>query len=276
MKTVLITGANSGFGYLTALTFARNGYKVYATARSLDKDGVKEMNEIVKNENLSLQWLVLDITNNAQIIESTKDIQQLDVLVNNAGFGLVGPIEGYSEEEFLTQIDTNLLGAHRLIKRFIPVMKKQKSGKIVNIASIAGKITFPYYGLYSASKFGLEAYTEVLRSEVRSFGIDVCLVEPGTFKTGFSSRIVEAEDSILKDYSYLTKKIEGTKNFLNSFGFLKFKSNPQKVADRVFQISQRKMSMLHNYVGSDSKILAIVRKIIPDNIWDLIVQVIVK
>lgn len=276
MKTVLITGANSGFGYLTALTFARNGYKVYATTRSLDKDGVKEMNEIVKNENLSLEWLVLDITNNTQILESTKDINQLDVLVNNAGFGLVGPIEGYSEEEFQNQIDTNLLGAHRMIKRFLSIMKKQKSGKIINIASIAGKITFPYYGLYSASKFGLEAYTEVLRSEVRAFGIDVCLVEPGTFSTGFNSRIVEAEDSILKDYSNLTKKIDGTKKFLNSFGFLKFKSNPQKVADRVYQIAQRRMSMLHNYVGSDSKILAVMRKLIPDNIWDLIVQVIVK
>lgn len=276
MKTVLITGANSGFGYLTALTFARNGYKVYATTRSLEKDGVKELNDIAKNENLLIEWVVLDVTNNKQILESTKYIESLDVLVNNAGFGLVGPIEGYSEEDFLKQLDTNLLGDHRMIKRFLPLMKKQKKGKIINVASIAGKITFPYYGLYSASKYGVEAYTEVLRSEVRAFGIDVCLIEPGTFQTGFSSRIVEGEDDILNQYKHLSRRIDGMKKYLNIFGFMKFKSNPQKVADRIYKVAQQNMSMLHNYVGSDSKVLAIIRKIIPDNLWDLVVQIIVR
>ncbi len=276
MKTVLITGANSGFGYLTALKFARNGYKVYATTRDLEKEGVKKLNEIARNENLSVEWLVLDVTNSAQILESTKHIESLDVLVNNAGFGLVGPIEGYSEDDFHIQLDTNLVGAHRMIRTFLPLMKKAKRGKIINVASIAGKITFPYYGLYSASKYGLEAYTEVLRSEVRSFGIDVCLIEPGTFNTGFSSRIIEGQENIVNDYQYLEGKIESMKKSLNVFGFMKFKSNPQKVADRIYSVSQRSMSMLHNYVGSDSKILAIIRKLIPDNVWDLIVQIIVK
>jgi short-subunit dehydrogenase len=237
---------------------------------------LRSLNEIAKNENLSVEWVVLDVTNGEQIIESTKHITQLDVLVNNAGFGLVGPIEGYSEDDFQLQLDTNLLGAHRMIRIFVPLMKKAKRGKIVNVASIAGKITFPYYGLYSASKYGLEAYTEVLRSEVRSFGIDVCLIEPGTFNTGFSSRIIEGQENIVNDYQHLEGKIESMKKSLNVFGFMKFKSDPQKVADRIYSVSQRSMSMLHNYVGSDSKILAIIRKLIPDNIWDLIVQIIVK
>ena len=276
MKTVLITGANSGFGYLTALKFARSGYHVYATTRDLEKDGVKNLNEIANNEKLSVEWLVLDVTNEKQIIEATKNIDSLDVLVNNAGYGLVGPIEGYSDSDFLKQLDTNLLGMHRMVKRFLPVMKEQKKGKIINVASIAGKITFPYYGLYSASKYGVEAYTEVLRAEVRSFGIDVALIEPGTFNTGFSSRIVEGNEEIVKRYSHIEERIDGLKKSLNILGFLKFKSNPQKVADKIFKVANLNMSMLHNYVGSDSRILAIVRKIVPDNFWDLIVQIIVR
>lgn len=276
MRSVLITGANSGFGYLMALKFARNGYKVYATTRDLKREGVKEINEIALKERLEIEWLVLDVTNEKQIKEATKDIESLDVLINNAGFGMIGPIEGYSAEEFLLQVDANLFGVHRMVRRFLPIMRKQKSGKIINIASVAGRITFPYYGLYSASKFGVEAYTEVLRSEVRSFGIDAVLVEPGTFKTGFSKRVVEGEEDIIKEYEHVGKQIGMMKDFVHKFGVLRFEANPQKVADKVYQLAGQKVSKLHNFVGFDSKMLALLRKVLPDNLWDSIVQFIVE
>lgn len=275
MKSVLVTGANSGFGYLIALKFARNGYKVYATTRSLEKEGVKELNEIAKKDGLDISWLVLDVTDNESIKSATKDINKLDVLVNNAGYGAIGLIDSFSDEDFLKQLDTNLIGIHRMVTRFLPVMKSQKSGKIINIASIAGRVTAPRLALYSSSKFGVEAYTEALRHEVGSFGISVCVVEPGTFNTGFGSNEFKGKESI-EDGNKLWGKIEYLKKIFVE-GFLKKKlNNPQAVADKIYDLANSRFTHLHNYVGTDSKIISFYRKWTPDILWDWLMRRVFK
>lgn len=266
MKTVLITGANSGFGYLTALKFARNGYKVYATTRSLEKEGVNQLNEIVKKENLNLEWLILDVTNREQIDNAFKSIASLDVLVNNAGFGMVGFVESFSEDDFLKQLDTNLLGYHRMIKGALPFLKESK-GKIVNVSSIAGRVTYPRYGIYSASKFGVEAYSEALRMELNRIGIGVAVIEPGTFSTGFASRIVEGKEQTSvyddgnkeNDLPWIAQKL---------VGIFRNKTNPEEVANRIFKIVNMNKMPFHNYVGMDAKAIMFYKKLLPEFFWD--------
>lgn len=266
MKRVLITGANSGFGYLATLKFARKGYRVYSTTRDLNKEGVLEINEIAKKENLDIKWLVLDVTNDKQIKEAFKEIDSLDVLVNNAGYGMIGFIETFSSEDFAAQLDTNLIGIHRMFKNALPLLKKSK-GRIINVSSIAGKVTYPRYGIYSASKFAVEGYSEALRMEMNMLGIQVALIEPGTYSTGFASRIVKGKDlqNINTDVdpnNDLPPIIQGI------LGIFRKASNPQKVADRIFEISQMKRMPFHNYVGRDAKIIIFLRKILPERFWD--------
>lgn len=269
MKKVLITGANSGFGYLTALTFARNGYKVYATARDLTKDGVKEMNEIVLKENLQLEWLVLDVTNDTQIEEAFKKIESLDILVNNAGYGMVGFVESFTPEDLITQLDTNLVGSHRMIKSALPLLKESK-GRIINVASIAGKVTYPRYGVYSASKFAVEGYSEALRVEMNMIGIQVAVIEPGTFNTGFGSRIVNGKENTEK-YDNGDPNDDLPPIFKLLLGMFRQKTNPQKVADRIFKIANMSRMPFHNYVGKDAKLIIFFRKLLPEKFWDWLV-----
>lgn len=269
MKSVLITGANSGFGYLATLKFARNGYKVYATARDLSKEGVVEINEIAKKENLDIKWLVLDVTNDKQIEEAFKEIDSLDILVNNAGYGMVGFVESFSSNDLITQIDTNLVGIHRMFKNALPLLKQSK-GRIINVASIAGKVTYPRYGIYSASKFAVEGYTEALRMEMNMLGIQVALIEPGTFSTGFSKRIVKGKE-IENKYDDGDPNNDLPPAIQNMLGIFRKTANPQKVADRIFRISQMKRMPFHNYVGRDAKIIMFFRKLLPERFWDRLV-----
>ncbi len=244
MKNVVITGSSSGFGYLNTLTLARNGYKIWATMR--DPNGrnankKSDLETISYKENLSIKVVEMDITKDDSVQSTANQIIEedgkLDVLINNAGVMYVGITEAYSLEQVKEQFDTNFYGAIRTSKAFLPLMRKFNDGLIINISSLAGRLTFPYFGVYCASKFALEAYSETLRYELKPFGVDICIVEPGPFPTGLLySGPDETDRVVFEEYGETS---ETPKAMLQNFGEF-YKSddapNPQLIADDILKL----------------------------------------
>jgi short-subunit dehydrogenase len=191
-KVVLITGASAGMGKETAKLLAQNGYTVYAAARRLDK--MKDL------EPLGIKILSMDVTDETSMTKGVQQIleteNRIDVLINNAGFGAYGAIEDVSIENAKYQLEVNVFGAMRLTQLVLPKMRENKFGKIVNISSIGGKFALPYGGWYHASKFALEALSDALRNEVKQFGIDVIVIEPGGVKSEWANI---AYDNLVKN-----------------------------------------------------------------------------
>lgn len=182
-KTVLVTGASSGIGQACAEHLGRRGYRVYGTSRCAP-EGVTAAH--------SFQMICMDVGDDASVARGVRLIVEregrLDAVVNNAGLSLVGPIEDATIDEVKRLFETNFFGVWRVCKAVLPIMREQQSGCIVNISSMAGRAGMPYHGLYSASKHAVEGLTEALRVEVRHWGIQVVLVEPGDSPTGQPER----------------------------------------------------------------------------------------
>ncbi|WP_066414951.1 SDR family oxidoreductase [Halorubrum aethiopicum] len=191
-KTVLITGCSSGIGRATAHAFNDEGWTVYATARN--PADIETLGEA------GCTLATLDVTDQGDIDRVVDRILDeegaIDALVNNAGYGQYGPIEDVPAESVHDQFDVNVYGPHRLTRAVLPAMRRERDGTIVNVSSVAGRVSFPGGGVYAGSKFALEAMSDALRNEVREFGVDVVVVEPGSVKTAFwdrASREVELE-----------------------------------------------------------------------------------
>ncbi|MFZ2804085.1 MAG: SDR family oxidoreductase [Patescibacteria group bacterium] len=183
MKTIFITGTTRGIGRETALLFARNGWRVFGCGR--DEQKIAEVNEIAKKENLALEVFRMDVTKQeeiekgvARIMDATDGVGP-DVLVNNAGYQELGPVEDLTLETWYSQFDTNFIAYLSMIKAFVPKMRERKSGRIINLASVAGRVSFPIYGAYNASKHAVEGMSDALRMELKQFGIKVVIIEPG-------------------------------------------------------------------------------------------------
>ncbi len=188
MATVLITGCSSGFGRLAALEFARGGDTVYASMRNTVK--ARPLREAAQAEGLSVEVVEMDVNSRRSVDSAVGDVTQragrLDVLVNNAGIGTHGPVEDYDDEEVEAIFRTNVLGVVRVTRAVAPQMRAQRSGRIINVSSLAGKVAAPFGGVYSASKHALEALSDALYYELHPFGIRVVVIEPGGFETEFS------------------------------------------------------------------------------------------
>jgi len=184
-RVFLITGASRGFGRLWAEALLKRGDKVAATARNLD-----HLNDLVKKYGDAVLTLKLDVNNREQsfeVVRQTEDhFGRIDVLINNAGYGLFGAIEETSEQEAREQIDTNFFGVLWLSQAVLPVMREQKSGHIIQVSSMLGLVALPVLGLYNASKFAVEGLTETLAAEVADFGIRVSLIEPNGYSTDWA------------------------------------------------------------------------------------------
>jgi NAD(P)-dependent dehydrogenase (short-subunit alcohol dehydrogenase family) len=184
-KTMLITGASSGFGRAAARLFHQKGWNVIATMRSPEKE-----TELSKGDDLLL--LALDVTNTKTIDAAIKAgldrFGRIDVLVNNAGHGSLGALESATDEQIRQQFDVNVFGVIRVTKAVLPVMRQQRSGIVINVSSIGGKVTFPFSSLYHATKFAVEGLTESLQYELNPLGIRLKIVEPGGYKTEFTGR----------------------------------------------------------------------------------------
>ncbi|WP_259068119.1 SDR family oxidoreductase [Mucilaginibacter sp. X4EP1] len=184
-KTIFITGASTGIGKATALFFAAKGWQIAATMRN-----TAGHDDLRSNPDIKLY--ALDVTDVGSVHNVVKaavaDFGAIDVLLNNAGYGLVGPLETASADTVLKQFDTNLFGVIRTIQEVLPVMKKQKHGVIINITSIGGLVAFPFNSLYHATKFGLDGLSESLKYELKPFGIQMKVVAPGGVITDFAGR----------------------------------------------------------------------------------------
>ena len=184
-KVVLITGSSSGIGLHTAKLFQAKNWKVAATMREPDK--AHELQRIVDIECFYLDVCKIDSISSA-IAATLEKFGRIDAVVNNAGFAVVGPFEAASQEQIERQMQTNLYGAMNVCREILPYFREQKRGIIVNVASMGGRITFPLYSIYHASKWALEGFSEALAYEVRDFGIKIKIIEPGPIKTDFYER----------------------------------------------------------------------------------------
>ena len=201
-QTILVTGSNGGFGRLTVETLARQGYRVFAGMRAAagkNAPAAEELRALAQRERLALHIIEIDVTDNASveraiavIIETTG---RLDVVVNNAGVSYSGPLEAFTLEQVRQQFETNVFSVLRVNRAVLPQMREQGSGLLLQIGSIAGRLAFPFLGLYGATKFALEGLTESYRYELAPFGIDAAIIEPGTYPTTISANRQTAADA---------------------------------------------------------------------------------
>ena len=208
-KVALVTGSSSGIGLEAALALARDGYKTFASMRDTKKR--VELEQAAKKENLSIEIIQLDVDKEESIISAIKkiisDCQRLDVLVNNAGYGQFGCTEDVSVDDFRKQFETNFFSIVRIIQEVAPIMRKQKSGNIINISSVAGRMGLPGSPAYISSKFALEGLGECLRYELGQFGIKTTLIEPGVIKTNFFESMKIPESKKDPKYKEITEHI---------------------------------------------------------------------
>jgi len=192
-KVAVVTGSSSGQGYETSLILARNGFHTYATMRKLEGEGPKEIAHIAKNENLPLEIIQLDVNNDNSVSDAINKIanekNRIDVVVNNAGYDLMGALEETSVEQIKAQFETNFFGAVRVMQAVIPMMKKHGEGIIVNTTSLGGRISFPLNSAYHATKFALEGLSESVRYELEPFGIKIIVIEPGGVGSNFLNNL---------------------------------------------------------------------------------------
>ena len=195
-KSVLITGASSGIGRASALYMAEKGYRVAATSRALSRlDGLRREAGRVGH----IHCVELDVDSDLSVSRATASVVEeygrIDALVNNAGYGLWGPVQSFSMEELQAQLETNFFGAFRMIKAVLPSMTDAGGGTIINVSSVEGRLVTPFSGGYAASKFALEGLSEAMRYELWPQGIRVAVVEPGLFATDFHTSQVESADA---------------------------------------------------------------------------------
>jgi NAD(P)-dependent dehydrogenase (short-subunit alcohol dehydrogenase family) len=228
MKNAIVTGSSSGFGKLIAIELAKSGFHVIATMRNLDKaDGLIKLASAEHVEK-AIQIKELDVCSSQSIAEFSEYLQKLtsvDVLVNNAGYAQGGFCEELTLEDYRQQFETNFFGAVALTQAVIPFMRLQESGKIINMSSISGRFGFPGLSAYVSSKHALEGFSESLRLELKPFGIDVFLIEPGSYKTSIWSNIDNVQHHENSPYESIMKSIMNElKTGENSYG------NPLDVA----------------------------------------------
>lgn len=196
-KVAVVTGSSSGIGFETSLALARNGFYTYATMRNPEKSNL--ITKIATTEKLPLQALSIDVNIEKSVTEGINKIlnesERIDVLVNNAGFDLTGPLEETSMDEIKGQFETNLFGAIRTMQAVIPTMRNQRSGKIVNITSVGGKLAIPFHSGYHGTKFALEGLSESIQYELDPFGIKIIIIEPGAVGSSFWKNMKSAAKS---------------------------------------------------------------------------------
>lgn len=264
-KIVLITGASSGMGLETAVYLNNMGYKVYAAARRMER--MKEC------EKCGITALYLDLTEEESIrklVDSVLNTEgKIDILINCAGYGLYGALEDVSLYEAKKQMEVNVFGLARLIQLVVPIMREQKSGKIVNVSSIGGKIVGPFGLWYHVSKFGVEALSDALRLELKPFGIDVVIIQPGGIQTEWGDiAMVNLEKSSQKSVYQraILKVVESNRKHQKNY------SDPSIIAKLIFKALRVKKPKTRYHAGYMAGFLLFIRKVVPDRIIDKMIS----
>jgi NAD(P)-dependent dehydrogenase (short-subunit alcohol dehydrogenase family) len=264
-KVAIVTGSSSGIGYATSLLLARNGFHTYATMRNIGRSA--DVQEIAYKERLPLEVIQLDVNDDASIRDSIEKVEseneRIDVLVNNAGYGLVGAFEDLSVEEIKSQFETIFFGVIRLTQQVLPIMRKQKSGTIVNISSGAGRIGFPGMSAYVSSKFALEGLSESMSYELEPFGIKVVIIEPGVIRTNFKKNSVMSKKSLdnssISPYSSIIQKIDSSISSM-----VEHATPPEEVAKAILHAAISNNPELRYLVGNDMIMMAETKKSMSD------------
>jgi NAD(P)-dependent dehydrogenase (short-subunit alcohol dehydrogenase family) len=260
-KVALVTGSSSGIGFETALALARENYFTYASMRNTSKAG--KIQEIAKKENLNLKVIELDIDKEDSIKSAVKKIQEqkgkIDILVNNAGYGLFGCIEDITMDELKAQFQTNFFGVVSLIQEIAPIMRKQGSGIIVNVSSVAGRIGFPGTPAYISSKFALEGLSECMRYELSPFGIKTIIIEPGVIQTNFFSSMKVADGKPGSPYKEITQKVMNGVKMMAEMG-----TPPVEVAKTIMKAINTAEPLPRYVVGSDASMFLEAKKMKTD------------
>jgi len=241
-KTIFITGASAGLGKATAKLFAAKGWNVIATMRKPEND--KELSSI---NNITL--LPLDVTDTAQIKETVERaiaLSDIDVVFNNAGYGLMGPLESTSDEQLVRQINTNLLGVIRVTQAFIPYFREKQKGLFITTTSIGGLITFPFASVYHATKWALEGWSESMAFELKKIGVGIKTVSPGGIKTDFLSRSADMSSHPVYD-KWMQQLFAGFSE--DDF------SSAEQIAEVVYEAATDGKSKLRYVAGEDAKAL---------------------
>lgn len=239
-KTIFITGASRGLGKIWAAAFLKQGYKVAATARNTDS-----LNDLVQQFGNAILPIQLDVNNRnacfAAVKQATQHFGAIDVLINNAGYGLFGAIEETSEQEARAQIETNVFGLLWVTQAVLPVMRKQGSGHIIQVSSALGLVTAPTLGIYNASKFAVEGLSETLAAEVKDFGIQVTIVEPNGFGTDWAGASAAHAES-MQEYEPLKESFKA--GFTDEiFGI------PEATTDAMLQLVNTPVPPLRLFLG---------------------------
>lgn len=257
-KVVLITGASSGIGKAIAEHLQKNGYRVFGTSR----------NPLNQKTPPSFPLVAMDVTRHHTIVSAIEEVLsqtgKIDVLINNAGVGITGPIEETPDEEIKKAFDTNFFGPLQVIKSVLPNMRENGGGLILNITSIAGYMGLPFRGIYSATKGALELTTEAYRMELRSFNIEMVNVAPGDFATNIAAGRYHAP--LLEDSPY-REAYGNTLKLMNQH--VDQGKNPQEMAEAVLKIIETRHPKVHYRVGDGmQKFSVVLKKILPDKMYE--------
>jgi NAD(P)-dependent dehydrogenase (short-subunit alcohol dehydrogenase family) len=249
-KVAVVTGSSSGIGYETSLMLAKNGFLVYATMRNLNKS--ESIRSIAAKENLPIRITQLDVTDDVSIKNAVQTVLtekgRIDVLVNNAGYVLEGAFEDLSVDEIKAQYETNVFGLIRTTQAVLPIMRKQKSGIIVNISSAAGRFGYPGGSAYISTKFAVEGLSESMAYELEPFGIKVIIIEPGVIRTNIFDSIVVAKKSQDPNspYTQITQKMASAFEEM-----MKNASSPELVAKVVLEAVTNENPNFRYLAGKD-------------------------
>jgi NAD(P)-dependent dehydrogenase (short-subunit alcohol dehydrogenase family) len=263
-STVLITGASSGIGKATALLFQKRGWNVVATMRSLEKSSdLQGLDRLI--------CVRLDVTQPATIetaiAQAFEQFGAVDVVVNNAGYGLMGPFESCSLDKIRSQFETNVFGLMAVSQAVLPHFRTQRSGTLINISSIGGRLTVPLYSLYHSTKWAIEGFSESLQYELASFNIRVKVVEPGPIKTDFYDRSADRDLNVDPDYQAFYDRVMPKMDNAGASG-----SPPEAVAEVIFRAATDSSDRLRYAAGKSTGFLLALRKLLPESWFYSIVR----
>jgi short-subunit dehydrogenase len=265
-KIVLITGATAGIGRQTALHLAKLGHHVIASGRK-----VAELEKLkAEASGLKLDTVELDVTSPVSIATAVVAVKALtggngpDVLVNNAGFGVLGPTSEISDAEMRRQYETNVFGLMAVTRAFLPQMVERRAGRVINVSSVGGRIVLPYFGVYNSTKYAVEALSDAMRYELLPFGIDVCLIEPGVIRTNFEATAV-ANMGMLKDtpYGAAMDKYEDMSKMAD-----KFASNPIVIAKAIARAVRARRAPARIVAPWSTNFVIWFSRVAPTRMWD--------
>ena len=266
-KAVLITGCSTGIGRATAEHLAAGGWKVYATARRPES--------IADLEGKVYATLPLDVTDGASMQAAVKQVEDAEgavgVLVNNAGYSRSGAVETVPMEDVRRQFETNVFGLVRMCQLVLPGMRRQRSGRIVNLSSMGGRLTFPGGGFYHGTKYAVEAISDALRFEVKGFGIDVILIEPGLIKTEFGDTVAKEMGEADGDYAEFNRAVSEATVGAYQGPMMRLGGGPETVARKIEKALSARRPKARYPVTASARLALMQKALLPDRGWDMAV-----